>query len=401
MPHWNSFAAFLLDALNADSDSARQALVDQLLAERRPWPWIEDNKATFVYVGTVSDTVALNLDTIPDDPPFDLMTNLPGTSLSYVTREFQPDDLLDYLLAVDDPLTPLATETDVIGRITNYWKVDPLNPIRMETPQANVSVLRMSDARPFPDWSSLPNVPRGRVYEHVVSSTQLGISGRRLWVYTPPGYEGSGNDARQAYPLLILHDGQWMTGPLQVPYIADALIKHGRLQPSLIAMIQSGNQDERNREYVSNDRHYAFLLSELLPLLQSQYRVDAASIGVGGVAMGAVAAAHAALSNPAVFTSLLMVSPPLGRGPLQEQLSAYATRFENAELLPKRIFQSVGRYEARSRFARPAESLRDLLMTRSKVAYKFVHIGSGHGLVGFRSILPEALAWVLPGPNTR
>ena len=68
-----------------------------------------------------------------------------------------------------------------------------------------------------------------------------------------------------------------------------------------------------------------------------------------------------------------------------------------AETLPKRIFQSVGRYEARGRFIRPAQAVRDILQGRSGVAYRFVETGSGHGLVGFRGILPEALAWVFPG----
>ncbi len=111
-------------------------------------------------------------------------------------------------------------------------------------------------------------------------------------------------------------------------------------------------------------------------------------MGIGGVAIGATAAAHAALKNPAVFTHLVMISPALQN---------FAARFENAERLPQRIFQSVGRYEARGRFIKPALAARDILQRRSGVAYRFVETGSGHGLVGFRSILPEALAWVFPG----
>ncbi len=392
MTHWNSFNDFLRDALEATTDEQRQTLVDALLASRAQFPWIEGNRATFILSRLGVQTAAVNLDTIPADPPFAMMTNLPGTTLWYVTREFQADDLLDYMLAIDDPLTPLAGEQNVIERVSRHWQVDPSNPLRMDTPQMNVSVLRMNAARPFPDWAAMPRVPRGQILEHTVDSAQVGFSGRRLWVYTPPGYE----NAAGALPLLVLHDGQWMIGPLQVPYIADALVKHGRIQPAIIAMLQSGGQDERLREYVSNDRHYAFLLTELLPLLQTQYRVDSTRIGVGGVALGALAAAHAALNNPAVFANLIMISPPLGRGAMQEQLAAYSERFADAELLPRRIFQSVGRYEARSRFVRPAQSLQESLQSRTSVAYKFAEIGSGHGLVGFRSILPEALSWIIP-----
>jgi enterochelin esterase-like enzyme len=393
MPHWNSFDAFLAEANQTTNNEYRQALVDDLLAERHQWPWIEGNKATFIFSNLGVRNVALNLDTIQADPPFAPMTNLAGTTLWYVTHEFDRDSLLDYMLAVDDPMTPLATESDVIGRVARYWRVDPLNPLRMDTPQMNVSVLRMPDARPFPDWSSMRGVPRGRIFEHAVSSTQLGFTDRRLWVYTPPGYEGSGVN----YPLLIMHDGQWAIGPLQAPFIADTLIKHGRIQPLVIAMIQSGGQEERLREYVSNDRHYGFLLTELLPFVQTNYRIDSTNLGVTGVAMGAIAAAHAALRNPAVFSTLAMISPPMGKGPMQEQLGQYLSRFEAAELLPKRIFQSVGRYEARARFIRPAQALREIINRHHNTAYKYLEVGSGHGLVGFRSILPEAIGWAMPG----
>ncbi len=49
------------------------------------------------------------------------------------------------------------------------------------------------------------------------------------------------------YPLLIFQDGQWANGPLQMPAIADVLIKHKRMKPMVIAMLQSGSHQERNR----------------------------------------------------------------------------------------------------------------------------------------------------------
>jgi enterochelin esterase-like enzyme len=393
MPRWNSFETFLNDVEHARNDGERQTFADELVTEHE-WPWIEGNKATFIFASLgARKNVALNLDTIKEDPPFAPMTNLKGTTLWYVRRDFAPDDLLDYLIAVDDPLTPLASEPNIVERVARYWRPDPANPLKMETNQQEVSVLRMTNARPFLDWSSLKAVQHGKIREHSFDSIQLSFKGRKLWVYTPPGYDRSG----LAYPLLILQDGQWMNGPLQVPAIADTLIKHGRLAPVIIAMVQSGSQPERAREYTSNDRHYASLLLEVLPLVQTQYRIDSTNLGVGGVAIGAIAAAHAALKNPAVFNSLLMISPPLDKGPDEALLKQYAPRFELSPMLPRRIFQSVGRYEARGRFLRPAQTLRDILQGRERVAYRFVNIGSGHGLVGFRSVMPEALSWIFPG----
>jgi enterochelin esterase-like enzyme len=397
MARWESFFQFLDEARQSDEQD-RQDLVEQLLRERPRWPWVEGKKATFVYSRFGVNNVALNLDIIEADPPFVPMVNLEGTSLWYVQREFQEDDLLDYLLAIDDPMTPLRDEKDLVGRIGRHWYADDLNPRRMSTAQMETSVLAMPKARPFPDWNKMPEVPRGTINEHEFSSRQMGFENRKLWVYTPPGYEAN---PKREYPLLVLLDGQWMVGPLQVPMIADALIKHNRMEPVIIAMKQSGKQAERVQDYVSNDKHYAAILTELLPLLQNEYRIDATNLGVGGVAVGAIAAAHAALKNPAVFSHLVMLSPPLGKGVAQQKLVEYAERFQNAPLLPKRIFQSVGRYEMGTRFYKPALALAGILeerqAERSDIDFRFAELSSGHGLVAFRAIMPEALAHTFPG----
>jgi enterochelin esterase-like enzyme len=390
MPQWATFDAFLEDTNRAKTDRERQMMVDELLVEHPHWPWIEENRAIFAYNGADANNVALNLDTIPADPPFAPFTNISGTSFWYTIREFKADDLLDYLIAVDDPMTPLRAETNIVQRIADHWRHDALNPTLMTTAQATVSILRMGEARPFPDWAAMRHVPRGDIQEHSLESA----GGRKVWVYTPPDYEGSGLD----YPLLILQDGQWATGPLQVPEMADALIKHERLQPLVIAMIQSAaSQKDRDSEYAASDAYYHLLLDTVLPLVSANYRIDSASIGIGGVAIGAAAAAHAALLNPAVFSNLIMISPPLGKGAYAEQVRQFATRFADAAVLPRRIYQSVGRYEALGRFYRPALELRETLQSNSGVHYRFTEIGSGHGLAAFRSVLPEALAWVFPG----
>lgn len=398
MHRWESFDQFLAEAEQAESDHARQQLVDELLDERPEWPWVEGSRATFIYAKMGVNHVALNMDNIQGDPPLAPMKRLNGTTLYYLRRRFEQDDLLDYMLAIDDPMTPLAKEKDIVGRVARHWRVDPRNPHRITTAQTDVSVLKMPYARPFPDWRQMPDVPRGRIYEHSFNSVQMNFTGRKLWVYTPPGYDPNGGIM---YPLLILLDGQWMVGPLQVPYIVDTLIKHGRMEPVIIAMKQSGSESDRVRDYISNDRHYAALLTELLPFLQTQYLIDSVNLGVGGVGVGAIAAAHASLKNPAVFSHLMMISPPLGKGVAEEKLLEYTQRFGDVPLLPRRIFQSVGKYEARSRFYLPGRALAVLLMQRQAtmkdVNYRFVEIGSGHSLAAFKSILPEAISHCFPG----
>jgi enterochelin esterase-like enzyme len=399
MPRWNSFSLFLQEAQQAPDDEYRQRLVDELLLERPTFPWVENNLATFIYTGLGVERVAVNMDTIESDPPFIPMVKLQGTSLWYVQRRFEADDLLDYLFAIDDPMTPLAQEKNILQRIARYWRIDSRNPIRMTTAQMEVSVLRMPQARPFPNWSSFGGVERGNIYEHDFSSVQMNFQNRKLWVYTPPNYE---NEPNRQYPMLVLFDGQWMVGPLQVPHIADTLIKHNRLEPVMIAMFQSGSQAQRVNDFVSNDKFYGAILTELLPFLQTEYRIDSTNLGVGGVDVGAIAAAYCALKNPAVFSHLIMLSAPLGKGQAQDRLLEYAQRFETSRLLPERIFQSVGRYENPLRFYKPNLALGLILQQRevrkSDIDHEFIEMGCGHGLVGFKAALPEALAHIFPAP---
>jgi len=392
MPGWNSFDSFLADVAQTSVDTARRALVESLLQEHPVFPWVEETTATFAFRGD-AQSVALNLDTIPNDPPFEAFTHLEGTDFWYLRYPFEADDLLDYMIAVDDPGTPLAYESDVAGRVAAHWHADALNPLRMEAAGTTVSVLKMPNARPFPNWNAFARLPHGAVNEHSLTSANINLAHRKVWVYTPPGYE----TATASYPLLILQDGQWAMGPLQVPKIADALIKHNRLRPCIIVMVQSAASAEREREYVIADRYYTFLLSELLPFVQTNYRIDASQVAIGGVAIGAVTAAYAGLTNPVVFSRIMMISPPLGKGSYQGDLREIVKRFNGAQKLPDRIFQSIGRYESRVRFGKPANALRTILEGTAGVAYRFVETGSGHSLVGFRGVLPEALAWTFPG----
>ena len=53
--------------------------------------------------------------------------------------------------------------------------------------------------------------------------------------------------------------------------------------------------------------------------------------------------------------------------------------------------------EIRARFYNPAIELWRVLSQRRDTAYQFAELGSGHGLVAFKSVMPEALAWAFPG----
>ncbi|MFZ4816550.1 MAG: alpha/beta hydrolase-fold protein [Phototrophicaceae bacterium] len=385
MPRWERFEDFLQTA-QTTPQGQRQALVDALLAEQPRFPWVEPTQATFIYALPGAERVALNLDTIRRDPPFAPLNRLEGTSLFYLTYPFAADDQLDYLLAVNDPQTPLSQERNLSDRIQRYWRPDPHNPAVLHTANIDVSILRMPNARPFTDWSRLRGILRGRTVQHSITSRHL-RGERRVWVHLPVGYETAG----LLYPGFIFVDGQTAQEPLQVTWVADALLKHNHILPVILVLVEGMS------EVVGTGAYYSFVMTELLPMLQTEYRIDGTQLGIGGTSMAAALAAETALKNPAVFSSLMMLSAPLAGGAESEALAKLADQFKSARAIPSRVFQSVGRYESPARFYRPALSLAGTIGARPDTAYKFVELGSGHSMAAFRSILPEALAWLYPG----
>ena len=396
LSRWSSFIQFLSETYQVDARE-RQVIADELVSSRSDWPWVERDRATFVYHSTSAHSVAVSMDVVEKDPPFEYLVKLEDTSLWYYQRIFDQDALLDYVFAVNDPGTPLSQEVDLTNRISKFWEVDSLNAMSVRTQQIHASILQMPRARPFADWRTMRAVRHGRINRHSFSSARLGFAGRSLWVYTPPDYDPNAN---RLYPLLMMMDGQWALNVMEMPYIADALVKHRRMKPLIMAMLEGGSPVASAREYIGNDRHYAMILTELLPFLQTEYKVEPVSLGLGGVGEGAAAAAYAALKNPSVFGHLIMISPPLGHGADAKNLAEYARRFRDSPRLPRRIFQSVGRYEHNRRFYQPALALRTILEQRRSydggLAYKFVELGSGHSLAAFKSVMPEALSHAFP-----
>ena len=146
---WHSFIQFLCEIYQLPGDQ-RQPAVDELLTTRAEWPWIERDRATFVYDSWTANRVAVNIDIVNRDPPFENLVRLEDTSLWYFQRYFDRDALVDYMFAIDDPGTPLAQEVDLMDRVDRYWEADPLNALSIKASQVNTSVLQMPRARPLP-----------------------------------------------------------------------------------------------------------------------------------------------------------------------------------------------------------------------------------------------------------
>jgi enterochelin esterase family protein len=165
--------------------------------------------------------------------------------------------------------------------------------------------------------------PKGSMHETWYESPSLGLT-RRMFVYTPPGYE-SGNET---YPVLyLLHGGggdeeAWPTlGVTQ--HILDNLINSGKANPMLVVMT-NGNPDQAAAFTISppieastagpggmaNMLFEKSLVQDVIPYVQSHFRVktDKANRALTGLSMGGLQTMNTSFENPELFDYIGVMS---------------------------------------------------------------------------------------------
>ena len=178
--------------------------------------------------------------------------------------------------------------------------VDPLNPARAGDPFGENSVAgTLGYTRP--EWSLPRGAPSGRIEEIGVASSAFGEM-RGVRVYLPAGH-----DPAQAYPLVVVHDGDDFVTYADLPLVLDNLIDAGEIPPVIAALVQTR---DRLGEYSGSRAHARFLVHELLPELAARVRLadDPAGRVLLGASLGAVASLATAFRYPGVFGGLVLKS---------------------------------------------------------------------------------------------
>ena len=177
---------------------------------------------------------------------------------------------------------------------------------------------------------------------------QLGVTGRRIWVYLPPGYDTT--DLR--YPVLYMHDGQNLFDPRSsycgewgVDKALDALFRKNKTKGAITVGVDNGGL-ERWNEYspwggadgtgrCNGDKYARFIVDELKPLIDNQFRTlpGRENTGVAGSSLGAIISFYISLKHPGVFSRAGLFSP-----------SFWFARTEAAELLKKPVSGRVFAY---------------------------------------------------------
>jgi predicted alpha/beta superfamily hydrolase len=199
---------------------------------------------------------------------------------------------------------------------------------------------------------------------------------RDLIVYLPPGYE---EQSARRFPVLYLHDGQnlfdgatsFIPGmDWHVGQTADRDIQEKTIQPLIIVGIYNAGKG-RVREYTPTqvprlgggraDRFAKFLLEEVMPFMQGEYRISSGPefTGMGGSSLGGLLSLYLGLKLPYIFGKLAALSPSLWWN--QRVMTRFA---EAARVHPRpRIWLDVGTREG-PRTVKDVEQFRDVLVQK-------------------------------------
>ncbi|MFY9791841.1 MAG: alpha/beta hydrolase-fold protein [Candidatus Sulfotelmatobacter sp.] len=240
---------------------------------------------------------------------------------------------------------------------------------------------------------------------------------RFLRVWLPPGYDEAGNGDRH-YPVLYLNDGQNLFesstafGGVEwgVDESADRLIREGAVPPMIIVGLDNTGKD-RLREYmphrsmhpmmlrVQGHRYPDFLLKEVMPFVESNYRVATSpeNTGLGGSSLGALIALYTAIARPGVIGRLLLESPSLWASNRQIIKESRTVR-----IWPEKIFLAAGTAEAGSpeRSRTVVDDVRELaaIMRRAVLSESRLRMvikdGAGHTESAWGERFPEALQFL-------
>jgi len=214
-----------------------------------------------------------------------------------------------------------------------------------------------------PEASPQPGVPQGKVTKHAWQSKIFPDTTRDFWIYVPAQYDGTKPAA-----LMVFQDGEGCVNPngtIRVPIVFDNLIHRKEMPVTIGVFINPGglknanNEKARQRgnrsfEYDTlSDRYARFLLEEILPEVEKNYRLTRRPEGRGiqGNSSGGICAFTVAWERPDSFRKVvsnigsftgIAYRPARDGQPLQPGGDLYPTLIRKTPIKPLKIFLQDG-----------------------------------------------------------
>jgi enterochelin esterase-like enzyme len=361
----------LLEQLGGLEPAERGAAIDRFITARGGTPVVENqSRAVFLVqdrdgvtprvVGDFNDWAA---GANGQDPTVGVPTRIEGTDWSYLAASVYTNARAEYVLLF--PAEAIA---------------DPRNPRTVSAFAGPRSELRMPQWVEQPEIDQADEVPAGTVAGEAIASKALGTS-RRVWFYTPPGYDTS----QDWYPVLYVLDGGNYVERMRTPTILDRLIARKAIPPIVAVFVEPG---ERQEEYSRNARWRAFMATELVPLVDKRFRTFPAPEKrvLLGSSLSAYGAVDLAVEYPGVFGLCAALAPPA------QTPTVITNQAKGREAIRAvRFFVLAGTYDSLANGGRRLRTALDI----GTGAVTYVEVPEGHSTETFRGHIDDALKALL------
>jgi enterochelin esterase family protein len=259
-----------------------------------------------------------------------------------------------------------------------------------------------------PDHAERPDVPRGTVTKMPVwESKVFAGTTRDWWIYVPAQY-------RPEKPAAVMvfqdgHDYVNVKGNWRAPIVFDNLIARGEMPPTIGIFLNPGHEpakgppksawsgSNRSLEYDSlGDRYGRFLLEEILPEVEKQYRLstDPEMRAICGASSGGICSFTVAWERPDAFRKVLST---IGSFVNLRGGDAYPSLIRKTERKPIRVFLEDASGDLDNAFGNWPIANQQMHAALKYMGYDvrfdFAE-GYGHNSKHGGSIFPEALKWL-------
>jgi enterochelin esterase family protein len=258
-----------------------------------------------------------------------------------------------------------------------------------------------------PDSTEQPDVPKGKVTQHIWKSQIFPNTVREYAVYTPAQY-----DAKKPACVMVFQDGVRFylspKGQFRVPIVLDNLI-HKKEIPVIVAVFvdpgsndlkggRNGQPDFRNRSFeydTLSDQYVRFLEKEILPEVGKQVnlRQDAAGRAIGGISSGGICAFTAAWERPDLFSKVLS---HVGSFTNIRSGDRYPGIIRKTTARPIRVFLQDGKNDLDNEHGNwwLGNLQMEAALKFKKYDHKVVWGDGGHDGKHGGAILPDSLRWL-------
>ena len=203
-------------------------------------------------------------------------------------------------------------------------------------------------------------IPHGTVTAHVIRDASFGRA-RRVWVYTPPGYDAK---RKAPYPVVLAFDGANYLDSMPLPRVLDSLLALRRTTAFVAVLVDDSSGAVRTAELGNAARMPVFIATQLFPWLRRGWHVtrDPARVIATGSSAGGLGASHLALTRPDVVGNVFSQSGAFWRSAEGSNGAPYEWLTQRVGFIPKqpvRFVLDVGALEDHATLGGSGPDFRD------------------------------------------